>query len=354
MKIKAVFRRSGVRLALFLLVLCLIFRFCNTFMIKVDLFAYLALDELEHTDGIELAVVGSSLVQNHVNPEIIEEITGKSTYNASVPYMSYPGAYALTDQMLDHNSPEQIVLVVDPVGFCSTAESIESQFRLTPHLKGFARRARYFMDVCRENGNYLERLFLFRTVPIDSMDDVKRAIRLRRDPLPYYEEEHARWGYNDFYRGRGYIYYTKHMPHEEIVSMPDFYAPLQEDLLPTPEANAMLLRLRDLCEKRGAQFTVLIYPYMREYLALHPECAAYCEVFSAFCAENGVACFDLNLARPELLPDLTPHYADPYHHLAPSGAELLSAALGDLLTRLAQGEDVSPLFYGAEEAPASL
>ena len=159
MKIKAVFRRSGVRLALFLLVLCLIFRFCNTFMIKVDLFAYLALDELEHTDGIELAVVGSSLVQNHVNPEIIEEITGKSTYNASVPYMSYPGAYALTDQMLDHNSPEQIVLVVDPVGFCSTAESIESQFRLTPHLKGFARRARYFMDVCRENGNYLERLW---------------------------------------------------------------------------------------------------------------------------------------------------------------------------------------------------
>lgn len=339
------FQNSIVRLAGFLLLLLLILHVCNTFLVKIDLFAYLTLDELEHTENIEFAVVGSSLVQNHFDPEIIENATGLRTFDVCVPYMSFPGAYALTDQLFESHSPDCVALVFDPVTASESGENIESQFRLTRHLKGFTRRIRYYLEACKADGRYLERLFLFRTFPINSMEDVERALRMSQDAPAYYVEKNAVWNLRDVYEGRGHVRFNKRDGLDTILKSPDFMRPLAESMALSAETRDALLRYRDLCEKNGAELLIVIHPYMGKYLAANPVCQTYCADLADFCAQNRLTMYDLNLARSELLGDLEPYYADSFHHITPEGAQLLSEAFARLYTLHAAGEDASSLFF---------
>lgn len=345
MNIKAICQNQVVRLAAFLALLVVILHACNTYLIKIDLFSYLTLEELEHTEDIELAVVGSSYVQSQFDAPLIEEKTGQNTFCVSVPYLALPGATALTDQMFDHNHPEHVVLVIDPLNYEDAGESIESQFRVMPHLKGFARRARYYLEMCRADGQYFERLFLFRTFPIDCWFDVDRAFRLRADPAAYYKQQDDYWKLVNTYMGRGFTDYARKADPQTVLANLDYLHDLTVGLEPSQEMLDALLRYRDLCAEHGAQLIVLVYPYMPAYMDANPGCKAYCEQLADFCSQSGLCCYDLNLARPELMADLTPHYSDRDQHLSPSGAQLLSEAFSSLYRAHAEGGDTDALFY---------
>ena len=71
------------------------------------------------------------------------------------------------------------MLVVEPYNFDTAKEDPNAFFKLSPFLSGVQNRLTYFMDACREDGDYLNRLFLFREFGAQSPADVVKTVALR-------------------------------------------------------------------------------------------------------------------------------------------------------------------------------
>ena len=71
--------RSFLRFGSFLLILVLVVLLANALLIQTDTYSALPLTELKSRDDIDLAVVGSSIVGEHLNANLVSEQTGWST-----------------------------------------------------------------------------------------------------------------------------------------------------------------------------------------------------------------------------------------------------------------------------------
>ena len=74
-------KRKIIRLCVFLLGFVWLIIFANTFLIKTDTYARLTLAELQERDDIQVAFVGSSIVRDHFNAEMISEQTGFTCFS---------------------------------------------------------------------------------------------------------------------------------------------------------------------------------------------------------------------------------------------------------------------------------
>ena len=91
--------RSFLRFGAFLLILVLVVLLANAVLIQTDTYSALPLAELKSRDDIDLAVVGSSIVGEHLNANLVSEQTGLTAFSASVPSLSLQGEIALTREI---------------------------------------------------------------------------------------------------------------------------------------------------------------------------------------------------------------------------------------------------------------
>ena len=126
--------RGLLRLAAFLLGLALIVAFANTFCIKTDIYAALTMAEVKARSDIEVAFVGSSIVRDHFNADMISKEIGKTCFALGIPCGMLQGNIASTRELYRKNSPEWTILVIEPFTVDSAKEGIEGQYDLLPFL----------------------------------------------------------------------------------------------------------------------------------------------------------------------------------------------------------------------------
>ena len=114
--------RSFLRFGAFLLILVLVVLLANAVLIQTDTYSALPLAELKNRDDIDLAVVGSSIVGEHLNANLVSEQTGLTAFSASVPSLSLQGEIALTREIYRKNSPAYTVLSLEPYNLHSAKE----------------------------------------------------------------------------------------------------------------------------------------------------------------------------------------------------------------------------------------
>ena len=91
--------RGLLRLAAFLLGLALIVAFANTFCIKTDIYAALTMAEVKARSDIEVAFVGSSIVRDHFNADMISKEIGKTCFALGIPCGMLQGNIASTREL---------------------------------------------------------------------------------------------------------------------------------------------------------------------------------------------------------------------------------------------------------------
>jgi len=161
--------KKWIRLAAFLLLAALLIPLGNTFLVQLDTFATLTMRDIRQRDDIELALVGSSIVQHHFNPEIITQKTGLTAFDVTITNMVMPDILALTRELYKTNSPEWIVLVLEAYSFDTVKTDPQTQMKLMPHLTDPVNRLRYYRDIIQTDGNYMSRLLLFNTFGFSSL-----------------------------------------------------------------------------------------------------------------------------------------------------------------------------------------
>lgn len=336
--------RGAVKLAVFLLGFALLLSFANTHLIKTDTFTSLTLHEMKSRSDIELALVGSSVVRDHFNVEIISEETGMNAFCATVPSASLPASIAISKELYRTSTPEWMVLVVEPCNFDTVREPREAMYKLMPYLSDFSNKLEYYLRTCAEDGDYLERALLFRGFGADSVSDVIKTIGMRYRPQETYEKLLPTIDPTVSYKGGGFLRHEKDERADSLVrkTMQRLYTGYYYELF--DRSKEYLLEYRDLCEKMGSNLLVIVYPNHTSHALSEPGYLDYNECVKEFCEENGIRFIDFSFAKPELMPCLDEYYFDLYHMVG-EGADILSHAFARVFSMLASGEDVSSLFH---------
>ena len=88
-----------IRAAAFLACLVLVVALGNKFLLQTDTVAFLTMREMQKTEEIELAIVGSSVVRDHFDPYLISEKTGLYTFDVAIPTANFQTQLAMTEEM---------------------------------------------------------------------------------------------------------------------------------------------------------------------------------------------------------------------------------------------------------------
>ncbi|MDO5299890.1 MAG: hypothetical protein Q4F18_10715 [Clostridia bacterium] len=338
-----------IRLAAFMLALVLLVCLANTYLIQTDAISCVIMKEMLARDDIELCFVGSSVVRDHFNPAIISEITGLTAFNAAFPSASLQADIAVTEELFKKNDPQWTVLVVEPYNFNTAKENPETEYMLMPHLTDWRVKLDYYLRLCKEDGFYLDRLLIFRDFFATSLADVAKAIGLRHNTEATFKKVAEGMDPSTTYMGQGFLRNTPDYTVEDDVrrQMARVEDPgyVYELLEPSKE---MLLEYKALCEEKGTNLLVVVFPNHTSHMLSEPECLPYSRSLMNFCAQNDIPCYNFSLAKPELVPLLDEYYFDLYH-MNGTGADLFSEAFARFFNLYAAGEDVSGLFYASDE-----
>ena len=250
--------RGLLRLAAFGLCFVPVLLFANTFLIKTDTYARLTLAEMKQRSDIDMVFVGSSIVRDHFNAEMITKETGLESFSLGIPCAALQADLAMTKEFYRTNHPEWTVLVVEPFTFDTVKEGIEAQYELMPYLSSPVERVKYYLNLCREDGWYLDRLCMFRDFAVDSFSDFTKTVGLPFWPFETYENLKPTLDKRMSYEGRGFVRYNtkdraKKTIRQQIIRE---YTGYYYDLF--PRSKEMLLEYRDLVAQNGSKLLVFI------------------------------------------------------------------------------------------------
>ncbi len=338
-------KRKIIRLCVFLLGFVWLIIFANTFLIKTDTYARLTLAELQERDDIQVAFVGSSIVRDHFNAEMISEQTGFTCFSVGIPCAALQADLAVTKELYRKNNPEWTILVVEPFTFDTVREGIEAQYELMPYLSSPIEQVKYYLRLCREDGWYFDRLFMFRDFGVESFRDFLKTVGLHFFPWQTYQSMKPKLDKRMTYAGSGFVRYNTKDRATKVVRQQVIreYTGYEYGLY--PHSKEMLLEYRDLVEQNGSKLMVFIYPNMTAHNLAIPGFLDYNASLMEFCAENGIECVNFSLAKPELYPRKTDSYYFDLYHMVGSGADIFSTCFSKFFNAYLAGEDTSGWFY---------
>jgi len=336
--------RGAAKLAAFLLGFLLLTSVANRYLIMTDTFAALTMHEMKSRSDIELAIIGSSIVRDHFNVDLIEEETGLETFDATIPTASLPASIALLKELYRTSSPEWVVLVTEPYTFETVREATEAHYKLMPYLSDFSNRLEYFLRNAREDGHYMDRLFIFRRFGASSLKDVIKTIGMRHWPEETYQRLLATIDPSVSYMGSGFVRQeSDKRPDVEIRErMQREYTGYKYKLY--KGSKQQLLEFKQLCEDNGSKLIVAISPNLTAHALAEPGFLNYNESTMEFCRNQGIPCYNFAYAKPELMPNLDDYYFDLYHMVG-EGADIFSSAFARVFNAHREGGDVSHLFH---------
>ena len=335
-----------VRLLLFLAVLILVLAAADFWLVDTDSVTAMTIREMQNLSDIQLAVVGSSVVRDHFNQQIISKRTGLSSFSVTIPGAGFQTFIAATEEMYKTSSPEWVVLVVEPYNFNTAREDPQPYYKLFPWLTGFRTRLRYYKQTAEQDGYWLDRALIFRDFPARSWNAIVKTFGMRLNPEQAFglsadalSEEHAQ------YMGRGFLRHDGETGMDTIIRqemLAERDLGYQYPLL--PESKSMLMEMRELAESHGSRFLVLISDNHTSHALAEPEYLRYMQHTMDFCAQCGIECYNLFYAKEDFLPNLDSYFYDLYH-MNGEGADIVSEAFAQLIQALSSGEDVSGWFY---------
>ena len=338
-------KRKIIRLCVFLLGFVWLIIFANTFLIKTDTYARLTLAEMKQRSDIDMVFVGSSIVRDHFNAELISEKTGKQAFSAAVPGLSLQGELALTRELYKTNDPAYTVLVLEPYNFDTVKEDPNAQYKLMPFLSDMGNRFDYYLDVCREDGKYLDRLLMFREFGVESLADLRKTVGLHMNAQKTYARLRPTMDGTVSYAGGGFLRHTSGESAETLIretvlreENPGYYYEIYD------ASKSLLTRYKALWEEKGSRLIVMLFPNLTAHALAEPGFLPYGESLMKFCRESGIPCFNFQYAKTEFMENLDGYYYDLYH-MNGTGADLFSAFFARFFNAYTSGEDVSGWFY---------
>lgn len=295
-------------------------------------------------ENIDVLCLGSSHVFCGLNPEILEEKSGKNHFNLATSGQSVAASYYLLREAEKYNEIERVYLEL--YYSCSTGtqgtyrerDSANMSWKSTDYMRFSPLKfdaivhmnpKQYFLTACfpyvRYRACLTDENWVRDRLACKGMEDYKNY-RYENDEIVY--------------RDKGYYDTTKEYTNLFCVRDRE-----PEEMYLTEDVEAYLRKIIEHCRKEGIELVLYTSPMYELQPMATENYDGYVSAVAALAAEYGVPYYDFNLAREEFLSLRNPSYFMDSGHLNTKGAEIFT----DFFYRTvsASPQESAAYFYGS-------
>lgn len=340
---------QGVRVVLFLAVLCLMLKTANYCLYNDNSYTRITFHEMYCSDPIDIAFIGSSNVYRHFAPEIWDSVTKRYTFNLGTSSQTPDDAYFVMKELFKSQSPQYCIyginflLFLKQDGYKNPVKSYIIYDYLKPSLDKYI----YGYTVFQNSSLLQGWLPAARNSNQNLLKTAKNVIRTKLT------EEYRTYGYDVYkktseeYRGKGFVY-SYNQTETGGVGAPGGYRfrdyPLSEKYI------SYLKKLKKLCDINACELVFVVPPLPYASMRAEKDYQEAVDLYNALSEELGVTIFPFDLSRHDVLFMEDDDFYD-YAHMSGKGAEKFSRAAAELFRRYMDGEkiDRERYFYSSYE-----
>ena len=324
--------------------LCGLIRLCN-YLLMDDSQSYtrLTMHELyERADAgeeIDTLFLGSSHCYRAYNPELYEELTGRTAYNLGSSSQNYDTSYYLLREAARLYDLKTVYLdmyykflFMDSEDRDLVQANIISDY-MRPSLNKLS-----FLLTTTEAKNYTNRFFPFRRSWQELGDFAYVRENLAKKQAESYRKYEPVTVEADQYAGRGFVWSDARLDVDAITWWDNFGKVADDMQLDTTYPVSYIEKIVSFCREHDIRLVFVTAPSLNQYLeAIGPYDSAHAYV-QKLAERFGVEYLDFNLAKTEYLELTADDYID-VDHLNGTGAEKLT-----LLLTEADGKPIDEYF----------
>lgn len=324
--------------------LCGLIRLCN-YLLMDDSQSYtrLTMHELyERADAgeeIDTLFLGSSHCYRAYDPELYEELTGRTAYNLGSSSQNYDTSYYLLREAARLYDLKTVYLdmyykflFMDSEDRDLVQANIISDY-MRPSLNKLS-----FLLTTTEAKNYTNRFFPFRRSWQELGDFAYVRENLAKKQAESYRKYESVTVEADRYAGRGFVWSDARLDVDAITWWDNFGKVADDMQLDTTYPVSYIEKIVSFCREHDIRLVFVTAPSLNQYLeAIGPYDSAHAYV-QKLAERFGVEYLDFNLAKTEYLELTADDYID-VDHLNGTGAEKLT-----LLLTEADGKPIDEYF----------
>ena len=324
--------------------LCGLIRLCN-YLLMDDSQSYtrLTMHELyERADAgeeIDTLFLGSSHCYRAYDPELYEELTGRTAYNLGSSSQNYDTSYYLLREAARLYDLKTVYLdmyykflFMDSEDRDLVQANIISDY-MRPSLNKLS-----FLLTTTEAKNYTNRFFPFRRSGQELGDFAYVRENLAKKQAESYRKYEPVTVEADRYAGRGFVWSDARLDVDAITWWDNFGKVADDMQLDTTYPVSYIEKIVSFCREHDIRLVFVTAPSLNQYLeAIGPYDSAHAYV-QKLAERFGVEYLDFNLAKTEYLELTADDYID-VDHLNGTGAEKLT-----LLLTEADGKPIDEYF----------
>lgn len=305
-------------------------------------------------DSIDAIFVGDSVSVHAFDPRIVDSGLGVSSFNISTPGQTVEESFLALQKACDDHEVKTVTYGLE---FCNIqGKEFPDPGRAFIRNKNAGDPIAQLSDTlyclsnprCFKGSNSLNWLFPWVSNHVKwNLGEVLKNIEMRSSGFTVREAaEVNQRGWT--YYGKGYGNIETRFDYNEGESKT--YADVYEWTSFDDEKLQTLAQMCDYCEERGIDFYVVIPPVpVFSVLSCGENYFDLSEQVEDLVRDHGGECYDLNLAKPQLLDSSNKLYYADYQHLNAEGGAAVSSAYVKLIQACESGADVRSLFYSQEE-----
>lgn len=315
------------------------------FLLVDDVHSYsrVMLQELYARSGqIDTLFLGSSHCYRSVDPALVDETLGLSSFNAGSSQQLPDGSYYMLQEAAAHNDLKTVYLEMFYTGYNQGASTDVplACYLLTDFMTWNSPRRYAYLWEMGGLAAMADLLLPARhgvASPAAMPALWKAKLTDGYDPGNYRYVTYPDTG--EAYRGNGFVY-------TEGVAQ-DGYATLRDVDPAAPLSDFgwdYLTRTAEFCRQQGIRLVLFAAPLPSAYLSNTQNYQAYVDAVRQFAEQYGTVYWDFSLYRDAKVMDLGGGDFSDAHHLNGVGAEKFTAALCQVMALDAAGEDTTGLF----------
>ena len=306
--------------------------------------------DYRQAQDIDTVYLGTSLVERSVNPNIIDEELGTSSFNMATPSQSLEDAYLGIEQAIKDHRIKRAVVGVEFADLNRKSEKKTGVF-VAEKTKGETPLEALHdwttsidVDTWLWSPQAFSMMFFPWQIQHVGVKKIASNVMMQLDGTSVYEAaEKNEPGWHYVGKGFGecdgeYKYVARPNVYYVNYGMLKNATEFDEDRMRVVE------RICDLCTENDVELVFFVNPLSDfNIISFGDNYQVLSDGLKDYVEERGAAYFDFNLARPELFESKDSYYEDS-QHMNIDGANALSASMAKLLGALDAGEEVNGLF----------
>ncbi len=338
--------------------ICFVLAFCLLNQLVIFLFTPFCTPSSELWDKyrakagqhLDMVYVGESTCYENIDPSTVDGITGLASQNMGSNAQSLKQSREALSAAIKEHHIKKAVLVLDETLLTSGQEQFARPEAAFTHaemkgqnpVKAVQIASQYLLDP--KYFGKAESINFFFPWTYNRLQDKKQFIQDLKVKLGYWKMEMKDW--NNIREEDGFKPFHKTINYNTIKSIP-VRSWSRGDV--SKKGLGYLDSIIKLCDKNDVDLTIVVPPYPTSViLSWGNSYETRREYIEKWLQERGQTYYDFNMAKPELYEKEADYFKDWDHNNA-DGAEVFSKSLGELLTKLDNGEDVSGLFYSWDD-----